>query len=128
MPVVPNSPPAPSVPLVIPNVTPAPTLVPPIPSLGVREPSDASVELFFSVRHDSLPDLEDKLFCAYLRALFASESVGYVWTLRSLANRTGVSRMTLSRRLQALVEAGRLSDSELPSHFRRRNAPARRKE
>jgi DNA-binding NtrC family response regulator len=90
------------------------------PQLEPMTQEPAAREGFLMLEGHDVPKLERKLFAAVLKTLFASEGRHATWTLRSLAARTGLSRMTLSRRLDDALECGELVSSELPKSFQRK--------
>ena len=64
------------------------------------------------------PELEERLFLEMARYLFKIQSLN---SLRGLERAPGLPRMTLSRRLKAAVQSGRLGREEFPERFWERN-------
>lgn len=83
---------------------------------------EASQTPEFSMEGSNIPLLERALFCRVVKSLVAQEGRHAHWTLRSLALRTGLTRMTLSRRLDDALASGMLTLADLPSTLRKRRS------
>jgi DNA-binding NtrC family response regulator len=81
---------------------------------------ERSSKVSFSLEGEAVPyaDFEETLFIETARFLLKKNSIA---SLRGLERATGLPRMTLSRRLRAAVQSGRISQSEFPERFWERN-------
>jgi len=76
--------------------------------------------LSFTFEGETVPylEMEERLFVAMVRHLLKTQSFA---SLRGLERATGLPRMTLSRRLKAAVQSGRLAREDFPERFWEKN-------